>query len=164
MLLALALALVVARPVAAQTVRSPSSLPHADVANEAISQLRSPFCPGLMLAVCPSDQAAALRDSIHVLAARGWSAHRLVEWMISRHGEEWRALPKRSGPGLWAWVIPPLVLIGGAAYIVGRLRRARAVASVFPAPSVAISSADREQLAVALRQWEEAEEAGEVET
>ena len=31
------------------------------VAEDAISKLRSPFCPGLMLEVCPTASAAALR-------------------------------------------------------------------------------------------------------
>jgi cytochrome c-type biogenesis protein CcmH/NrfF len=69
-----------------------------DAAERAIGQVRSPYCPGLMLEVCPSPEAGALRDSIRDLAREGMGEQELMEWMIDRHGEEWRAVPKRSGP------------------------------------------------------------------
>ncbi len=37
----------------------------------AIDRLRSPFCPGLMLEVCPSPQAKLLRDTLQVMAQSG---------------------------------------------------------------------------------------------
>ncbi len=94
-------------------------------AGEAIARLRSPFCPGLMLEVCPTREAEALRDSIQMGAAEGLSADSLVEWMIAGHGEEYRAWPKRSGAGLLAWVAPPLALLMGLAVVVVVLRRLR---------------------------------------
>ena len=94
-------------------------------AGEAISKLRSPFCPGLMLEVCPSFEAEALRDSIQMGAVQGLSADSLVEWMIAGHGEEYRAFPKRSGAGLLAWVAPPVALLMGLALVVIVLRRLR---------------------------------------
>ncbi len=92
-------------------------------ASEAISRLRSPFCPGFMLEVCPTREAEALRDSIQMGAVDGLGADSLVEWMIAGHGEEYRALPKRSGTGLLAWVAPPLALLMGLAVVVVALRR-----------------------------------------
>lgn len=145
----LALLVALAGPAAAQDSR-----PNADVAVEAISRLRSPYCPGLMLEICPSPQAGLLRDSIYDLAAQGMSADEIEEWMIARHGEEWRGVPKRSGAGLWAWLIPPALLLAGAAAIVHRLRAARANAS--PAPEQTdLSEGDRTELAAALREWDE---------
>lgn len=94
-------------------------------ASEAISKLRSPFCPGLMLEVCPTREAEALRDSIQVAAEAGLAADSLVEWMIAGHGEEYRAFPKRSGAGLLAWLAPPAALLMGLAVVVVVLRRLR---------------------------------------
>ena len=48
-------------------------------ADAAIGRLRSPFCPGLMLEVCPSDPAEALRDSIRAAAAEGQGVDEIVE-------------------------------------------------------------------------------------
>lgn len=124
------------------------------VARDAISQLRSPFCPGLMLEVCPSPDAGLLRDSIHALAARGVSSDSIVEWMLARHGEEWRGSPKTSGTGLWAWTIPPLVLLLGAGFLVARLRAIRRPAPPPEAPETPISPEERAELYAALRSLE----------
>jgi cytochrome c-type biogenesis protein CcmH/NrfF len=145
------LILMLAVPAAAQDPR-----PNAAVANEAISQLRSPYCPGLMLEVCPSEPAVVLRDSIRDLAAEGYTSSQLVEWMLSNHGEEWRGVPKRSGAGLWAWLIPPLALVLGAGFVVYRLRDARPDMAP-PLAGPELTEADRSELAAALEELEEIE-------
>jgi cytochrome c-type biogenesis protein CcmH/NrfF len=132
--------------------------PNAEQAEEAIGQLRSPYCPGLMLEVCPSPSAAMLRDSIYNLAAEGMTTDQLVEWMLTRHGEEWRGVPQRSGLGLLAWVMPPLALLIGVGVLVGWMRASRAQAEEAVAatpPSESISDTDRDKLTAALREWEE---------
>ncbi|MGI9627180.1 MAG: cytochrome c-type biogenesis protein [Longimicrobiales bacterium] len=106
-------------PLDAQDVRP---LPDP-VAREAISKIRSPFCPGLMLEVCPTTTAAALRDSIQTMASTGMSADSVVELVIARHGEEYRAFPKRSGTGLLAWVMPPIALLLGLGLVVLALKK-----------------------------------------
>jgi cytochrome c-type biogenesis protein CcmH len=134
--------------------------PNAAEAERAISELRSPYCPGLMLETCPSPPAAALRDSLFDLAAEGLSAPEIVEWMLARHGEEWRAVPQRSGAGLWAWVMPPLAILIGVGAVIGWLRanrREEQLVSEVSTPSD-ISDTEREELAVALRRWEESGE------
>ncbi|HET7274353.1 MAG TPA: cytochrome c-type biogenesis protein CcmH [Longimicrobiaceae bacterium] len=131
------------------------------VAEDAISRLRSPYCPGLMLEVCPSAAAALLRDSIYDLAAQGMTASEIEEWMLARHGEEWRAVPKTTGVGLWAWVIPPLALLLGGGYIVARLRSATRSAPNDSEFDLAMDDTDRERLAAALREMEHAEAIGE---
>jgi cytochrome c-type biogenesis protein CcmH/NrfF len=96
--------------------------PHPE-ADKAISRLLSPFCPGFMLSQCPAAESLALRDSIQALALTGWNAEALEAWMLSRHGEEYRAVPKRSGAGLLAWILPPLALLLGLGGVGVALRR-----------------------------------------
>lgn len=96
--------------------------PHPE-AQEAISRLYSPFCPGFMLKVCTAQQSAVLRDSIHAFAYQGWTADELVEWMISNYGEEYRAVPETSGWGIFAWLLPPMGLLLGVAMVVVALLR-----------------------------------------
>jgi cytochrome c-type biogenesis protein CcmH len=153
------LLLLLTAPVAVLIAQDPR--PNAAVADQAIAQLKSPYCPGLMLEVCPSEPAAALRDSIRDLAAEGYSSNQLVEWVLSRHGEEWRGVPKRSGAGLWAWLVPPLMLVLGAGFVAYRLREARPDA-VRPLPGSELSDAERSELAAALEEMdrEEAREDG----
>lgn len=113
-------------------------LPH-DEAQEAISQLYSPFCPGFMLDVCTSPQAAALRDSIQMLAYQGATSDELVEWMLGNYGERYRAVPLASGLGIWAWVLPFVGLLLGVGMVVVALRRFRPA----PARDVGDDSTDR---------------------
>lgn len=92
-------------------------------ATEAIGQIWSPYCPGLMLEVCSSSGGAMLRDSIQRMAERGASADSIVEIVIADYGEEWRAEPLRSGTGLWAWIMPPIALVAGLGTVGAALAR-----------------------------------------
>jgi len=153
-LLLLALLLLMAAPLAAQ---APARTPASDrVAQEAIAQLRSPYCPGLMLEVCPSGQAELLRDSIRDMAAQGQARDEIVEAVLARHGEEWRAVPKRNGFGMLAWIATPIVLLAGAALVGMRLRAMRAAAPA-PAPAAPLDAAEEAHLAAALAEWKESE-------
>lgn len=141
-------------------VRGDTAVHRHPEAAEAISQLKSPYCPGFMLEVCSSTQGAALRDSIQMLAEQGWSSERLIEWMLANHGEEYRALPKKSGSTLIvAWIIPPLGLLLGLGIVVVAIRKLRSSAE--PTPSVAgeISAEDEERLREAIRELDAEEEA-----
>lgn len=125
-------------------------------ARRAISELRSPYCPGLMLEVCPSPPAADLRDSIDVLARRGLSADSIVERVIATYGEEWRAVPRREGTGWWAWLMPPAVLLLGVLVIVIVLARRRRTVHT-PAGRPDPSEQDADKLRRALDQLDESE-------
>lgn len=127
-------------------------------ANEAISKLRSPFCPGLMLEVCPSLEAEALRDSIQMGAQAGLQADSLVELMIAAHGEEYRAFPKRSGAGLLAWLAPPAALLMGLGLVVVALRRLRGREPA-AAGAEGLTEKERERLAEAMAELEAMEDA-----
>ncbi|MGH7457871.1 MAG: cytochrome c-type biogenesis CcmF C-terminal domain-containing protein [Longimicrobiaceae bacterium] len=140
--LAALLLLLGAPPLVAQTP--------GDEARAAIGRLKSPYCPGLMLEVCPSGQAAALRDSIHDLAGTGMDAGQLVAWTLARHGEEYRAVPQRKGFGVWAWLIPPGVLLLGALLVAWKLRGLGFPGRGGPAPAQSISSSERARLEHAL--------------
>ncbi|NNM31815.1 MAG: hypothetical protein HKO53_02045 [Gemmatimonadetes bacterium] len=94
-------------------------------ATEAIGKIRSPFCPGLMLEICPTAQAEALRDSIQAMAETGLTADSVVELVVAQYGEEYRAYPKRSGAGLVAWIVPPLALVLGLGAVILVLRHLR---------------------------------------
>jgi cytochrome c-type biogenesis protein CcmH/NrfF len=137
--------------------RSTSSHPEA---NRAIDALRSPFCPGLMLEVCPSPQAEALRDSIQMLAEGGMTSSELVEWMVGNHGEIYRAVPKAEGAGLLAWLGPPLALVLGIVGLIIAFRRLlgrRVEPSGLP-PRPELSEADRTRVREALQELETLEE------
>lgn len=142
---------------AAQSSPSEPFRPHPE-ATRAISELKSPFCPGRMLSNCPSPYAEALRDSIQVLASAGWSSERLVDWVLDEHGQEWRARPEATGTGLFAWLMPPLVLLAGLALVLALVIRRRGVPAQFSIPVTPLGEREREVLDVAIREMEAQEE------
>ena len=138
--------------------------PHPE-AEEAISQLYSPFCPGFMLENCAA--SVALRDSMQVLAYDGWSSEQIVDWMLSNYGEQYLAVPEARGWGLWAWVLPPAALLAGLGMVFVALRRFKPVPVERPGPKSgtkggaearAISAAEEERLRSAIREIEISED------
>lgn len=123
-------------------------------AEVAISRLRSPFCPGFMLDVCTSPQAAVLRDTIRAWAATGMDVEAMTERMIAEYGEEYRAFPKTSGKGLLAWLAPPIAFLIGLLAVVAALRRLRAGA---PPPATVVTVADEARVREAMEELERAE-------
>jgi len=156
-LLAAAAALWAAAPVSAQG----SGDRVQDVAHAAEEQLRSPVTPSHTLDMCPSPEAAALRDSVVGMAAGGMTAGQIVETVIARRGEQMRIVPQERGVGLWAWILPPAVLVIGIGIVIQRLnalRRGRA--GVQPEPARAMSEIERAQVEAALRGFERGEVGG----
>jgi cytochrome c-type biogenesis protein CcmH/NrfF len=156
-LMAVVLPSVLAAQIPPGEVEGEAYLPHPE-ANEAIGQLRSPYCPGLMLEVCPSPDAAILRDSIEMLAQEGWESEDLVEWMIANHGEEWRAIPKTRGTGILAWVLPPAALFMGLGIVAVVLRRIAPPKEKEVSAKVDLSDDDLAKMKDALRELEAEDE------
>lgn len=151
-------AILLALPIEAQ-VAVPEMTPEQErTAHEAMLRLRSPVTPFHTVDMCPS--VPALRDSIRVAAAEGMSRDEIVEGVIARYGEQVRLLPKRSGPGLLAWIATPILLLLGAGLIAARLRRGQAAAAADYAPEEGLTEEERARLAAALSEWEDS---GEVE-
>jgi len=125
---------------------------------KAINQLRSPYCPGMMLEVCPSPQAKMLRDTLELLAWAGEPSDTLVAWMLARYGEEYRALPLIRGSGLWAWLMPPMALLGGILILVMALRQFRAREEELTVPAQSLSQEEESLLAEALEELKASEE------
>ena len=126
-------------------------------AREAIDGLKSPYCPGMMLEVCPSPGGAMLRDSIQARAERGAEAEEIIEGVLAEYGEEWRAEPLASGTGLWAWIIPPAAIVAGLG-LVGLLLAQRKRSPGEEGEEVAVGREDEARLRQALKELDEEEE------
>lgn len=125
-LVAVGLALLVA-PAAAQAPQ--------DTAARVSEKVMSPFCPGLALHDCPTQEAVELRTQIQEWAALGWSEERIIQRLEDEYGAAIRPVPG-GGSGLIARSLPVAGLLGGLvlAYVLGRRWTRRAEPS--PAPSV----------------------------
>ncbi len=93
-------------------------------ASRLFNSTMSPFCPGLLLANCPSPQAGVLRDTIRAWIAAGVPADSIRAVLLALYGEEVRATPPARGFGLLAWLVPGAVLAVGAVGVGWWLRRA----------------------------------------
>jgi cytochrome c-type biogenesis protein CcmH/NrfF len=124
----------------------------------AINQLKSPFCPGLMLEVCSHPQSKLLRDTIPAMANAGTSSDSLVAWMLTTYGEEYRAVPLTSGKGLWAWLMPPLGLLAGLLLVIVALKQFRARQVADSTPARPLTEEDESVLAAAMKELKAAEE------
>jgi cytochrome c-type biogenesis protein CcmH/NrfF len=161
---ALAAALLIGAPAASAAAQAQHERPPADKgphtphpqALEAIDRLKSPFCPGFMLEVCPSPYAAALRDTLDIMARDGIESDSLVEWALGRYGDTLSALPPARGRSLIAWIVPPAAVILGIAAVVVVLRRLRRPHEGPPPQQV--SEEERRRLDEALRELEAEEE------
>jgi len=136
--------------------------PHPE-AEEAISRLYSPFCPGFMLENCAA--SVALRDSMQALAYEGRTSEQIMDWMLANYGEEYLAVPEARGWGLWAWVLPPFALLTGLGMVFVTLRRFKPTEHESPQPKPAaagdvgaISAAEEERLRSAIREIELSED------
>jgi cytochrome c-type biogenesis protein CcmH/NrfF len=108
--------------------------------------------------VCPSPQAKMLRDTLELLAWAGEPSDTIVAWMLARYGEEYRALPLIRGSGLWAWIMPPMALLGGILILVMVLREFRAKEEELAVPARGLSQEDESLLAEALEELKASEE------
>ena len=86
-----------------------------DLANTIAAEIMSPFCPGVTLENCPSDKAVELRARIQSWAEQGWGKDRIMAELEDLYGQSIRAIPPKSGTGLWAWLAPGLAVLAGLA-------------------------------------------------
>jgi cytochrome c-type biogenesis protein CcmH len=75
----------------------------------------SPFCPGVTLHDCPSDNAIGLRAQIAGWAAHGWTRQRIMTKLLAEYGPDIRAVPSDRGTSLLVWLLPGLALFAGGA-------------------------------------------------
>lgn len=94
-------------------------------AQRLFSQLMSPYCPGLLLADCPSQDAFDLRAEIRARLAAGETPAQVEEALYARFGESIRATPEPRSWGLLLWAAPFVVLagsLGGLAWYLAHRR------------------------------------------
>lgn len=98
------------------------------------SELRCPVCQGLSVADSQAETAVAMFERIRELVRLGYTEEQIDAYFITRYGEWVLLAPPATGLGLWLWVLPALLLLGGLFAVfalVGRQRSAPAA----PAPS-----------------------------
>jgi cytochrome c-type biogenesis protein CcmH/NrfF len=94
-----------------------------DVADRVSRQVMSPFCDGLTVHDCPSQQSVELRAEIVDMARSGMTAGAIVDELVARYGERIRGVPEPEGTDLLLWIIPGLAAAAAIAAAVMLIRR-----------------------------------------
>lgn len=116
-----------------------------DVANSISERVMSPFCPGVTLHDCPSDNAIQLRSQIATWASRGWSTQRIMAKLLAEYGPEIRAVPSDRGVSLLVWLLPAIAVLLGAG-TAGLLARRWTRKKPDPVPPAELAPRDRQRL------------------
>ncbi len=81
----------------------------------------SPFCPGITLAECTTNQSADLKQEISAKVDQGWTNREIDNWLVATYGRE--VLGRPGGMVIWlAPLIAGAVAAGAAATFVTRAR------------------------------------------
>ena len=95
-----------------------------------------PDVPGALIADSGSSAARAQMDKVRELVAAGKTDQEIRDFFTSRYGE-WALLePPARGMNLLVWLLPLLLLVGGAVAIARTMRR--------PAPASPAAAAETE--------------------
>ncbi|MGH2828413.1 MAG: cytochrome c-type biogenesis protein [Actinomycetota bacterium] len=127
-----------------------------DLANDISNKVMSPYCPGVTLHDCPSQNALELRDDIETYARDGMTEAEIMDRLEADFGPAIRAEPSSEGAGVLAWILPSIALLigGGLAWMLVRrwFKRSRGIEDGDSRQVVTVSGDERERLDAELRQ------------
>jgi cytochrome c-type biogenesis protein CcmH len=117
-----------AAPAARAQSAAPAQVPPADAALEeetsrVASTLRCPVCQGLSIEDSPSDMARDMRGIVKEQLAEGKSPAEVREYFVRGYGEWILLEPRAEGFNLAVYILPVVLLLGGAAFLVVLTRR-----------------------------------------
>lgn len=126
---------------AAAALLAAAGVAHAgpeDVANAVAQEVMSPYCPGVTLHDCPSSSAQEMRAEIARWARDGMTKGEIIARLEDEFGSSIHAVPRGRG-GVFAWLLPALALVGGAAAALVLARRWSRRRPEPPSPSATAS-------------------------
>jgi cytochrome c-type biogenesis protein CcmH len=88
--------------------------PSDDDVNRVARQLYCPVCENTPLDVCPTLACADWRALIRQKLAEGWSDQQIFDYFVDTYGDRVLVQPPQRGFNWLIYVVPPIVLLGGA--------------------------------------------------
>jgi len=113
----------------------------ANDVNRIAKQLYCPVCPNTPLDVCETKACEDWRELIRQKLEAGESDQEIINYFVAQYGERVLATPRPHGFNLLGYVVPPVLLLAGVAFLAFVLRAwtrrpAPAAAADKPAPSL----------------------------
>jgi cytochrome c-type biogenesis protein CcmH len=94
-----------------------------DRVNEIAKKLNCPTCAGINLADCRTLTCEQWRNQINDLVKQGYSDKEVLDYFVTRFGEQVLQEPPKSGSTLFLWVLPVIILLAGGVWLTFALRR-----------------------------------------
>src|SRR5512146_2023741 len=116
-MLALAAVLVPARSVFAQ-----NPTPSDDDVNRIAHQLYCPVCENTPLDVCPTEACRQWRDLIRQQLSQGWTEDQIKQYFVQQYGARVLDQPPAAGLNWLFYVLPALIILGGAVLLLRAMR------------------------------------------
>lgn len=107
--------------------------PTDDEVNAIAKQLYCPVCENTPLDVCPTQACAQWRDLIRLMLSQGKSEEEIKQYFVDNYGARVLNEPPREGLNWLAYLVPPLVILAGAGFLVRALRMMKKPAAAAPA-------------------------------
>jgi cytochrome c-type biogenesis protein CcmH/NrfF len=103
---------------------------------EVASLIRCPVCQGSSIAESPSTMAQNMKSETRDMLALGYDQEQVIHYFELAYGEFIRLQPKADGFGALVWLLPALVLVGGAGAVAFAVRRLKAPRGRTPPPAL----------------------------
>jgi len=144
------IAFCLALSVSAACAATPDALKGEALDREATNlyqQVFSPFCPGRSLNDCPSSKAGELKDQMRAELEAGKAPEVILNEVIQKFGEQYRAVPRFAGVGMFVWLVPIGFVVVGLLIAAGlSIRRNRNQATRPDVSTPALSTEDEQRI------------------
>ena len=115
-------------PDAAQFVGAPKGTPlTGDALNvrslEVSALLRCPVCQGLSVADSPAEMAVNMKGQVRDLLSRGYTEEQILQYFELSYGQFVLLKPKFQGVNVLVWLLPVVVLLGGVAVVMMKMKK-----------------------------------------
>lgn len=132
----LMLGVALAQPITAQEAANPPRITADDV-NDVARQIWCPLCSGVRLDSCELKACEQMRQEIAIKLEAGEDAESIKAHFLEQYGPQILGEPPREGFNWLAWILPVVVMAGGAIFLAVRgrslfVRAAQTTASTLP--------------------------------
>ena len=98
------------------------STPSDDDVNAIAKHLYCPVCENTPLDVCPTEACRQWRELIRQQLQDGWTEEQIQQYFVENYGARVLAEPPRQGLNWLVYLLPPVLILGGAVILFRSLR------------------------------------------